>query len=687
MKEGKRPKGIYFDCNATTPLLSVAAQAAIATLHDRFANPSSAHWEGCRAQRLRESARSRAAGVLGVDLTEIIFTSGATESAHTAIFSALSPFARQVRSGQRLDRRVVLYGATEHKVVPEALFHWIEHLGLPFEARAIPVSAEGQYQLSFLRRELADCVLVCTMAVNNETGVIQNLDAVAGVMASSRERPLWLVDAVQGLGKIPLRFAEWGVDYAAFSGHKVYAPKGVGLLYVRQGAPFQPLLVGGGQESGRRSGTEALPALAGLSAVLGEWLKEDANDPSGAFRSASELAHIREQLSAALLHSFPQLVFNAPFEASVPTTINFSVPGIESTDLLLLFEGHGIFLSAGSACQSEKSRPSHVLEAMGVSPERLRSAVRLSFGAATSFAEVEEGCRRIRGLGAALRAGVSSTARVVCVSDGQQNCFLFLSEEAERCDALLIGRCAHADWRVAQVVAARNAVVGGSCADLHSESEQMRVGLQLTCGNWVATRVAQDALQLTHLSAPTIPVLVFKNVEALLRHSSADLETASSPTVLLLESWAGLERRWSLPFVANRLPQFPVATSGEGCDTDQVQEQDLELSFDQIGRQAPEACVVDVRERSECSPSSPYLVAEKHFGRPAQHQPLSEFICFLLRKLNEDPGRAQTFVFVCRSGGRSALAARVLRDFGWHNAFSLRGGLSCLSLASEQPPL
>lgn len=687
MTEGNRSRGIYFDCNATTPLLGAAAQAAIATLQDRFANPSSTHWEGCRAQQIRESARERAARVLGVGSAEITFTSGATESVHTAIFSALSSFARQSRSGQHLDRRVVLYGATEHKVVPEALLHWIDHLGLPFEARAIPVSADGQYQLGFVRDELADCALICTMAVNNETGVIQNLDAVAGELATLRNRPLWLVDAVQGLGKIPLRLAEWGVDYSAFSGHKVYAPKGVGLLYVREGAPFHPLLVGGGQESGRRSGTEALPALAGLSAVLGEWLQEKTNGRTGSFRSAGELAQSRDQLRAALLHSFPEIVFNAPFEATVPTTLNFSVPGLESSDLLLLFEAHGVYLSAGSACQAGRSRPSHVLEAMGVAPERLRSAARLSFGAATSREEVEEGCRRIRGLGQALKAGVSATAGVVSVSDGQQSCFLFLSNEAARSEALVLGGAAHTAWRVAQIVAARNAVVGGRCAFSGSESAQMEPSLKVTCGQWGARRVADGAFSFTHQSAPSIPVLVFRNVEELLRYSTVSaLDKAGSPAVLLLESWAGLDRRWSLPFAANRLPPSASDLSGGASATAQAPDQDPVLTFDQVGRQIPGAQIVDVRERYECSPSSPYLLAETHFGRPTTHQPLSEFVCFLLRQLNEDPGQTQTFVFVCRTGGRSALAAQVLRDFGWHNSFSLKGGLSCLSLAKEQTP-
>ena len=209
------------------------------------------------------------------------------------------------------------------------------------------------------------------MAVNNETGVIQNLPAIEKILLQSNSNALWLVDCVQALGKTELNLNAHRIDYAAFSGHKLYAPKGIGFLYVRKNAPFVPLIVGGGQEKGLRSGTENLPGVAALGAVLEQLL-----DSKGkVFQPHQRLVEFRERLAQELKRAFPKVQFNSPFENSVPTTLNFSVPGLSSAELLDLFDSAGLRLSAGSACSSGSAKPSHVLDAMGVPLVRSESAL------------------------------------------------------------------------------------------------------------------------------------------------------------------------------------------------------------------------------------------------------------------------------------------------------------------------
>ena len=217
-------------------------------------------------------------------------------------------------------------------------------------------------------------------------------------MATAAHRPLWLVDGVQALGKMDLQLPARGVDYAVFSGHKLHAPKGIGLLYVRRGAPFTPLVVGGGQEAGLRSGTENMPGIAALGAVL------QALQRGGIFASHATLKTLRDQLEHALRSAFPAIVFNTPLEYSLPTTLNFSVPGLPSKRVLDVFDAAGLRVSAGSACSAGKAEPSHVLVAMGLPAWRCKSAVRLSIGLLSTEAQVTAACDAIARCGQALAA-------------------------------------------------------------------------------------------------------------------------------------------------------------------------------------------------------------------------------------------------------------------------------------------
>ena len=386
----------YFDCNATTPVLPIAAQAALETMKTLYGNPSSAHLVGLQARQILETTRSQAAQVIGAEPEQIIFTSGATEAIQTAVFSALL----DCRKKNRVPETRILYSATEHKVVPEALRHWIEALQLPYSVIELPVDAEGKLELDVLERELPHAALLCTMAVNNETGVIQDLSAIQSLLDRKKSNILWLVDCVQALGKIPLFLKSMRVDYAALSGHKLYAPKGIGFLYVKKESPFTPLIVGGGQEKGLRSGTENLPGVAALGSILEELLK---GDQSTLLLTHQQLTELREKLRSQLQSSFPKIVFNTPFKTSVPTTLNFSIPGLSSLEILSLFDSAGLRVSAGSACSSQSTEPSHVLTAMGFPLWRSTSALRLSFGPGTTREEIEQGCRIIRDSAIALK--------------------------------------------------------------------------------------------------------------------------------------------------------------------------------------------------------------------------------------------------------------------------------------------
>jgi cysteine sulfinate desulfinase/cysteine desulfurase-like protein/glyoxylase-like metal-dependent hydrolase (beta-lactamase superfamily II)/rhodanese-related sulfurtransferase len=381
---------IYLDANATTPVLPQARAAALAAMAEDFGNPSSIHSTGLKARALMDGVRARARRVLGAGSGRLLFLSGATEGIQTAVLSALSALRERAYR-----RELLLYGATEHKAVPEAIRHWNALLGLHLPVLPIPVGRDGRHDLAWLREHAPRAGLVCTMAANNETGVISDLD---GIEAALRDSPaLWLVDGVQALGKLPLRLAERRIDYAPFSGHKLYAPKGIGLLYVRDGAPFTPLLAGGGQEGALRSGTENMSGIAALGAVLA------ALEEGGTFRDAATLAAYRERLAAALQRAFPGLVFNAPPGLCLPTTLNFAVPGLSAKLLLDLFDAAELRVSGGSACSAAKAQPSYVLEAMGLPGWQTASAVRLSFGPVADEAFIDEACARIRVCGESLR--------------------------------------------------------------------------------------------------------------------------------------------------------------------------------------------------------------------------------------------------------------------------------------------
>ena len=234
---------IYLDANATTPVLPQAADAALAAMKTGFGNPSSSHVTGLRAKQIMTQTRERAQRILGSGEGEVIFTSGATEGIQTGIISALSAAKQSIEPNKKY---CLLYGATEHKAVPESLKHWNTILGIHAELIAIPVDNQGTLDTKFIAQHISNALMICTMAVNNETGVYQDLTALEQVIRANNPHVYWMVDCVQALGKTGLNLADTTIDYAPFSGHKLYAPKGIGFVYIRKSAPFTPFIAGGG---------------------------------------------------------------------------------------------------------------------------------------------------------------------------------------------------------------------------------------------------------------------------------------------------------------------------------------------------------------------------------------------------------------------------------------------------------
>ena len=394
---------IYLDANATSQALPAAVAAAVDAMQARFGNPSSSHGAGLRARAVLDATRASARRVIGAGAGRLLFTSGATEAIQTAVLSALCALRQRQLAGQAVGDLLV-YGATEHKAIAESLAHWNAILGTGCTLVELAVDADGRHRIAELAALAPRTVLLCTMAANNETGVVTDLAAIDAVLRALAPQALWLVDCVQALGKLPLDLAATRIDYAPFSGHKLYAPKGIGMLYVRDDAPFTPLMVGGGQEGALRAGTENMAGIAAFGAVL------VALEEGTTLRSPAALAALRARLAAALSASFPGLQWNAPMTHSLPTTLNFCVPGAASNLLLNVFDAAGVRVSAGSACSAAKAAPSHVLLAMGLAPERAASAVRLSFSPTASDAFIDAACARIARCGAALSSHAPSAA-------------------------------------------------------------------------------------------------------------------------------------------------------------------------------------------------------------------------------------------------------------------------------------
>jgi cysteine sulfinate desulfinase/cysteine desulfurase-like protein/glyoxylase-like metal-dependent hydrolase (beta-lactamase superfamily II)/rhodanese-related sulfurtransferase len=736
---------IYLDSNATTPVLLSAQRAALAVMTNDFGNPSSTHSAGLRSRAVLDSVRATARRVMVAPRGRLLFTSGATEGIHTAVLSALGSLRLRVANvGERPS--VLLYGATEHKAVPEALKHWNDLLGTHLELLAIPVGRDGRHDLGWLRAHANQAALVCTMAANNETGVISDLDGIAQALQGSPA--LWLVDSVQALGKLPLRLDDLPIDYAPCSGHKLFAPKGVGLLYVRDGAPLTPVFTGGGQEDGLRAGTENMAGIAAFGAVL------SAIEQGTVFQPSSKLTSFRSQLVIALREAFPGLELNAPLDCSLPTTLNFSVPGLSSKLLLDLFDSAGLRVSAGSACGASKALPSDVLEAMGLPEWQTASAVRLSFDASANSRMIHEACTRIRACGESVRSNcltpepsenVMPPELVTRFNVEGACCYLVADPASRRC--VVIDPLPELTEQLAQWFRCRGYILAAvldthSHGDHASSAQALRnalPALQLEphdCDRlgWPAgsEAIALGPHRLTRLAIPGHtkdstalllhrgPTLLFAFVgdtvmpgalgRSDLEHSAPlefasslrKLEQAAGPDLLLLPGHDYDNRfactlrteRTAQPLLAGVLAQqmdprdfavakaalerdmastaYPTMACGARvgkCD----EEASVELNrhgLETLLAEGKRPLLVDVREAFEQRFG---LVPEFDVQVQRQAVPASTIVNAFQRWL----AQAQTpVVFFCRSGNRSAQAARALRRLGAPQAWSLEGGLA-----------
>ena len=365
-------KRVYLDHNATAPLRPEARAAFLETLDRVQGNPSSVHGPGRDARALLDEARARVAGALGVHEEEITFTSGATEANNLAL------------QGSFPDRRGRLVTvSTEHSSILDPARD-LEQQGVVVVS--CPVDSTGQPEVSALVENCRRARLVSLSAANNETGALGPVrELVEGLaMLPPEERPRVHTDAVQALGRIPLSLAGWGVDLASFSGHKLGAPPGAGVLVRRKGTPLAPLQAGGGQESGLRPGTENTPAIVATSVAMELAIREQ---PRYAAHTQALVDTLWGELSSAL----PDLLLLGPEISSdqrLPNTLNILRPNSDGHVLVTKLDLAGLAVSAGSACASGSLEPSHVLQAMGLNRESARAGLRLSLGTTTTPVEI-----------------------------------------------------------------------------------------------------------------------------------------------------------------------------------------------------------------------------------------------------------------------------------------------------------
>jgi cysteine desulfurase len=373
------PQPIYLDHAATTPVRPEVLEAMMPFFGPRFGNPSSTHRWGREARAALDEARERLARTIGASAEEICFTSGGTEADNLAVLGAW----RTLRDR----RRAVVATPIEHKAVLGAVHEVAVEGG---EERYADVDADGRVLASRFAELVDDRVAICTvMWANNEIGVLQDIPALAGI---ARDRgALFHSDAVQAFGKVTIDVRSVPLDFLTISGHKIGAPKGIGAMFARRGAPLAPLLHGGTQDRGRRPGTENIAMAVGLARAAELAVEEREQE-------WVRLETLRNALEAALLQRIPDARINGRGAPRAPHILNISVPGTDSEALLMALDLQGVACSAGSACQSGAVDPSHVLTAIGVPHEIAVSAVRMSLGSLTT----EEHVRRVAELFPAL---------------------------------------------------------------------------------------------------------------------------------------------------------------------------------------------------------------------------------------------------------------------------------------------
>jgi cysteine desulfurase len=364
-----QPTVYYFDNNATTRVAPEVVDAMVPFLREFWGNPSSAYGFGHQLAEHLNDARAKVAALIGAEPREVVFTSCGTESNNSAIHSALITHP---------EKRHVLTTAVEHSSNIKFCNYLQKH---GYTVTFLPVESDGSLDLHLLEKSIRpDTAIVSVMWANNETGVIFPIEEIAAICRS--KDVLCHTDAVQTPGKLRIDVGELGVDFLSLSAHKLHAPKGVGLLYVKRRTKYHPYIIGGGQERGRRGGTENVANIVafGRAAELALASLDDEN---------KRVRVLRDRLEAGILNSIEDAWRNGGKEPRLPNTTNISFGSVEAEGILLLLDQLGICVSSGSACTTGSLDPSHVLMAMGCSLERARGSIRFSLGIYNTESEVD----------------------------------------------------------------------------------------------------------------------------------------------------------------------------------------------------------------------------------------------------------------------------------------------------------
>lgn len=370
---------IYLDNAATTRISDNVFEAMLPWLKEGYGNASSLYSLGRKSAIALNKARSLCADVLGCESREIFFTSGGTESDNTAVFSA-------ARAGLSAGKRHIITSAAEHHAILKPLKQ-LEKEG--FRITRLPVYENGIVRPDDLEAALTDeTALVTVMTANNEVGTVQPFEELAGICRS--RNVVFHTDAVQAFGNLRINVREQNVDMLSLSGHKIHAQKGVGLLYVRDGLPFYPLLSGGAQQGGKRAGTENIAGIVGLAEAM-RYAAENVDTKN------ARLLPLRERLFNEI-GRLDGVRINGDRERRLACNANFSFAGHEGENLVLQLDLRGIAVSSGSACASGSLDPSHVLTAMGLTHDEARSSIRVSMSEYTTSEDIDEFIKAIRTL-------------------------------------------------------------------------------------------------------------------------------------------------------------------------------------------------------------------------------------------------------------------------------------------------
>ena len=367
---------IYMDHGATTPMRPEVLEAMMPYFTESFGNPSSIYTLAQETRNAVEDSRRFVANSIGARASEICFTSGGTEADNAAIKGV-------AMSMKNLGNHIITTSIEHHAVLHTC--HQMEKFG--FDVTYIPVDDKGFVSAKDVLDAITDkTILISVMLANNEIGTIQPIKEIAGKIREYSDKNgktiVFHTDAVQAVGHLPVDVKDLGVDMLSISGHKFYGPRGVGALYIKRGTPFEPLIIGGGQERQRRSGTENVPGIVGLSKALELSVKEMELESSRQIK-------IRNHIFDYLKKNTDDILINGDQINRLPNNVNVSFPGIEGESILLALDLGGVSASSGSACSAASIEPSHVLLAIGRSAEQARGTIRITIGRTTTNEDVQ----------------------------------------------------------------------------------------------------------------------------------------------------------------------------------------------------------------------------------------------------------------------------------------------------------